>query len=124
MSSGRSGCSPLQEALGVDVNSSVQELIDGDHVTSASPIVERREFEHMKPLGVGPIPESWDKLGHAPLNPLHKLFICSVEWAPNCVGILKMRSDQHLEQERQCRLVDVLEQPPYHAEDLRGLGHR
>ena len=87
MSSGGSISSKRDKHLWIQINSSVRQLVQRDHVAMAPPIVKRRQAEDVQPFSVRQVLDLWYQLGGLSLDFFHLLLVCLVEFFKEKINV-------------------------------------
>ena len=97
------------ELIRFDVESSIESLVDDNHIASTSPIVEAGDLQVAESLWVRHVLGARDKFRGSSLHSFYQFLIGSVKWSPGYITIFKMRTNEGLVQERKRLTIDVRE---------------
>ena len=121
VSSGVPGSRHAEEVFRVQVESTVEQLVYSDHVSTPPTVVERGHVELPGSLWVWQVAELWDLLSRSPLHALDKPLVSPVKRSSHNIPVFQVGPEQSLEEHRQSRRVDQLEGSAYACQYLRCL---
>ena len=84
----------------------MEKLVNGDHVSSATTIVEGWHPELTQPFGVLEVSDGLNHASGPSLQVFEALLVNFSERSPDGVSILEERPDYCLEEQRECDLVE------------------